>query len=709
MIVLLVIIIGVLIAVSGGFLVFRENKAPISQKTTPQEKENEAPSFQEQQSRSQQPQFQPSQSNKISVKSTDAKYKSVSTKPAADPNGAVGASWFKTGQDADIMLSGIDFNNTGGPLLFNHPAGIATDGKRLLLSDRNNNRVLIWNTLPTGNTPPDLVLGQPDFVKNNPGTGLHQLNWPSAVSAAKGKVIVADSYNNRVLIWLTFPTKNGQSADIVMDVPTLAKNIGSQHNLEWPWGVWTDGTKLIIAATSGGKALIWNKFPQQNNQEPNLVLTGKGKMGTPRYITSDGNRLLIWDHNAKVPTGRNLQEFGGAATFVWKSWPTSPDQPFDFYYPSQAVGAFTAEGKLVLTGSDGVGLSIYNAFPSDANIAADLTIRPIPGGPDDGNNIASAGEILYILRGNENKIIGYRKIPTESEQKPDFAIGSPDIDVNTLATNFFITNPVLATDGKSLFVSSDFHKLYVWKNLPDQNNAYPDFVYSLPDAPWDNVLFGNTLALAGRKTVYIWRNPPLNGELPNDILTDRVGSVQFQELHGVAMDNKYFYLADSQADKVYAFEGVPGKNSEPKFTLSIDQPRRLSSDGKYLVVATTLDNQTGHIKIFTIANLSNGAKPKTLNRDIAPTNLPEDALAAGGSFFIANTAGNTVYAWRNIEDALAGKTYDTILGESSAQDTRPEIGKNKVFWPASLAFDGSFLWVGEFKFSGRILRFSVQK
>jgi len=66
-----------------------------------------------------------------------------------------------------------------------------------------------------------------------------------------------------------------------------------------------------------------------------------------------------------------------------------------------------------------------------------------------------------------------------------------------------------------------------------------------------------------------------------------------------------------------------------------------------------------------------------------------------------------VYAWHNIEDVLAGKLYDVILGESSAEDTKPEIGKNKVFWPASLAFDGSFLWVGEFKFSGRILRFSV--
>ncbi len=35
---------------------------------------------------------------------------------------------FSTGQPADIMLSGVGFNNTGGPLLFNHPSGLAVTG-----------------------------------------------------------------------------------------------------------------------------------------------------------------------------------------------------------------------------------------------------------------------------------------------------------------------------------------------------------------------------------------------------------------------------------------------------------------------------------------------------------------------------------------------------------------------------------------------------
>ncbi|MFN0121619.1 MAG: hypothetical protein ACKV2V_14090 [Blastocatellia bacterium] len=151
-----------------------------------------------------------------------------------------------TGQDAAILLAGIDFNNAGGPLLFNHPGGIASDGRRLLLADRNNNRVLIWNTLPTGNAPPDLVPGQANFITNNPGRGRGQMNWPVSVKTDGRRVIVADAYTDRLLIWNAFPTSNGQAADLEIRVP----------DLRWPWGIWTDGTRLVATGTGSQRTLI---------------------------------------------------------------------------------------------------------------------------------------------------------------------------------------------------------------------------------------------------------------------------------------------------------------------------------------------------------------------------------------------------------------------------------------------------------------------
>ncbi|MDZ4209875.1 MAG: DUF5667 domain-containing protein, partial [Candidatus Curtissbacteria bacterium] len=641
-----------------------------------------------------------SQQEEISVKTINSTYKIVSS--TSKPSG-----WFQTGQDADLMLSGIDFNNTGGPLLFNHPGTIASDGTHLLLADRNNNRVLIWNKLPADNTPPDIVLGQKNFTSNNPGVGLDEMNWPVGVSVGGGKLVIADTNNNRILIWNSFPIRNGQPADLVINSVTgdkQALQANKKRSIQWPWGVWTDGKKLAMTSTINGLILLWNTFPTQNDQISDVYLTGRGDVGTPRTITSDGNHLIVGDHNAKVATS-------GQGNFFWKNWPASDDAPYDFFmvdpYDPRGVwmqGDFTQDGKLVMLGTK---LHIWNSFPENASDQPDVSAGPFIGG--DGSGAVTAGNRLYLSLSNDNKIVGFNSLPATPGAKPNFVIGSPGINTNTLDTNFIMSNPVPATDGKSLFISSDFdRKLYVWKNLPDESNAHPDFVYSLPDAPWDNELFGDTFALAGKQTVIIWKNLPKNGEKPDLMLQNSIGNVSFQDLQGVAMDSKYFYLSDNLAGKIYVWEDVPSANSNPKFTIDADSPGRLSSDGNYLVDAATMSNVSGgSIRIYKISDLSSKPNPTILG---GPNkfNLPQGALISQGHLFVGDTGFSRVLIWKNIEDAIAGKNADVILGAEFLTDTNPEIGKNKLFWPANLTFDGSFLWVGEFKFSERLLRFSVK-
>ena len=41
-----------------------------------------------------------------------------------------------------------------------------------MVADSNNNRVLIWNTIPAvNNTTANVVLGQPDFKRSGPNDG----------------------------------------------------------------------------------------------------------------------------------------------------------------------------------------------------------------------------------------------------------------------------------------------------------------------------------------------------------------------------------------------------------------------------------------------------------------------------------------------------------------------------------------------------------
>jgi len=612
------------------------------------------------------------------------------------------SGWFVSGQEADIMLSGIDFNNSGGSLLFNHPKGIATDGTHLLLADGNNNRVLIWNSLPIANRPPDIVLGQTDFNGNYPGRGRNQMNWPASVATDGKRIVVADTNNDRILIWNEFPTKNSEPADIVLDGRNgFEFGTPNKKGFAWPWGVWTNGEKLVVSSTLGGYVYIWNSFPTRDNQPADLYLTGGGNMGTPRTITSDGRCLIIGDHNAK----NTVSNIGN---FVWKSFPTTDDQPYDYFLldPLDSLGAwmtgdFTRDGKLLMLGST---LHVWNNVPQAADDPPAVSVSGFKFDGGDGASLAVAGERVYISLYNGNRVVVYNSIPSDPGKKPDFAIGSPDIYTNTLDTNHFITNGIPATNGKSLFVSSDFdRKLYVWKQVPDKGGAYPDLEYTLPDAPWDNALHDGRLVLAGKHTVLVWNEPPVNGQMPDLILRDRVGGVDFKDLVGVALDNHYFYLSDAGANKIYVWEDIPKEDEVPLFSIPVEGPGRLSSDGNYLVVTST-NNHLVHI--FRVADLSSKAKPVSSIGGPGIFNLPQNAIVSHGSLFVADTGFHRVHIWRDVSKALRGEQADVILGKSG--DKTPMPIRDGFFNPSGLAFDGSYLWVGEFKFSFRLLRFSVK-
>ena len=215
--------------------------------------------------------------------------------------------------------------NQLSPLVsINESATLTTRCGKLLVTDSGNNRVLIYSTTPSNNNSlPDLVLGQPNFTSCTVplSTTASTLEAPSSVWTDGIKVVVADSNTNRVLIWNSFPTSNGQPADVVLgqaDKTSSLKNEGngnfpSAASLNFPTSVVSNGTQLFVFDGYNGRIMIWNSFPTVDNTPADQVLgaanltteTGQQTTSTTFYsggaVSLDSSHLLVTDYqNSRV-------------------------------------------------------------------------------------------------------------------------------------------------------------------------------------------------------------------------------------------------------------------------------------------------------------------------------------------------------------------------------------------------------------------------
>ncbi len=612
---------------------------------------------------------------------------------------AAAQSWYTTGQKADLMVSGVDFNNTGG--YFNHPNGIATDGTHFLVCDRFNNRILVWNSQSASwDAAPDFVLGQPNFTSNDPGTGKNQLNWVGNASlAANGKLAVADTENDRILLWNSFPSTNGQPADVSLFLPAFS-NPNTGQFYAWPWGVWTDGNRVAAVATQGGALLFWNSFPTADDTKPDYVIKLQ-QFGTPRNISTDGSSyFFVGDHNAKVNNG--------PGTFFWNTYPSTANQPYDFYRDEWIKGEKLPDGKLVAGGLQS--FYIWNTMPTDGAQNPDLVLQPSMYKNGDGVDVAFAGNRLYVNNYNGNDVLVYNSLPSNSSQLPDFALGSPSISAQTLDSIFYVQNPVPVTDGTRLIVTSDFDRaIYIWDQFPDHSGQpYDHRIQAPPNVHlWATTLHNNIFAVGARNALSVWKDASQISTTPSYILANQIGTALLDDIRGIAMDDQFFYLA-TKSGKLYVWQGIPTNNSQnPVLTLTSSSAQfgYLYSDGEYLCAARP-EPPTG-VDIYRVADLAAGISTpfKVINSGQVRINQASQAATFNGSLAITSRGDHRVILWE--EPADWGKPDKVIaLGQPNTNSYDAGIGLDRLFMPTTLLPRNHELWVGEFKFSSRILKYS---
>ncbi|MBM7113455.1 NHL repeat-containing protein [Archangium primigenium] len=206
------------------------------------------------------------------------------------------------------------------PRTLGFPQGVFLSRDKVLVADTGNHRVLVWNTPPTTNgQPADLVLGQQDFTHcrrndaNGDGTseskpGPTTLYNPTGVWTDGQRLVVVDSFNNRVLVWTTFPTTHGQPADVVLgqrDFTTSTAGL-SATAMDNPTAVTSTGAQLFVADTLNHRVLVWNTLPTTSDTPPDRVLGQADFTHNDREDPPTGN----------TPSARSLAEPSGI-TLAW--------------------------------------------------------------------------------------------------------------------------------------------------------------------------------------------------------------------------------------------------------------------------------------------------------------------------------------------------------------------------------------------------------
>lgn len=244
-------------------------------------------------------------------------------------------------------LSSNGFGNAANQ--FTGPQTTIAYKKMLLVDEFANNRVLIWNKAPTSNqAPANLVVGKAGFGSDVAACSAAGMHDPETAAVGGGKLLVADSENNRVLIRKKIPKSNGRPANIVLgqtNFTTCVKdNNGSgvgggpnASNMIYPGGIWTNGKRLVISDGNNNRVLIWNKFPKRNFQPADIVLgqpdftsnakdnDGTGASGAPSASNMEFPYIGVYSNGTQL----FVSDYSNNRVLMWNHFPTHNFAPAD--------------------------------------------------------------------------------------------------------------------------------------------------------------------------------------------------------------------------------------------------------------------------------------------------------------------------------------------------------------------------------------------
>ncbi|MFA5710236.1 NHL repeat-containing protein [Mycolicibacterium sp.] len=221
------------------------------------------------------------------------------------------------------------------------PRGVFLGADHLVVADSGNHRVLVWQGIPdTDEQPADVVLGQPDGSTEGPAAGgrgpERGMHLPTGVLVHDGRLIVADAWHHRILVWDEVPHRSDVAPDHILGQPDSsavqpnADGECSASSMYWPFGIAIVGGSFWVADTGNRRVLGWRRGVPEPGQPADVIL------GQPSAADRQENRGGVagpasfrWPH---AIAGRDdlllIADAGNHRVLGWTPHPES-DKPAD--------------------------------------------------------------------------------------------------------------------------------------------------------------------------------------------------------------------------------------------------------------------------------------------------------------------------------------------------------------------------------------------
>lgn len=290
------------------------------------------------------------------------------------------------------------------------PRGVFLDDDHVVVADSGNHRVLVWHGIPeTDEAPADVVLGQPDGSTEGRAAGgrgpERGMNLPTGVLIHEGRLIVADAWHHRILIWNSVPRTSDVAADVILgqrDPVSVEPNGGgecSASSLYWPFGIAVLGGTFWVADTGNRRVLGWHGGIPEAGQPADVVLgqpdplhreENRGGVAGPAsfrwphaiagtedlmLIADAGNhRILGWSSHPELDRPADIllgqPDFAGS-----QEWPYGPHTGDRFRFP-YAIGLDESSGLLAIADTANNRILLWDDMPLDSRPADYVLAQP---------------------------------------------------------------------------------------------------------------------------------------------------------------------------------------------------------------------------------------------------------------------------------------------------------------------------------------------